>query len=206
MTKPGARAAKRETHSNPLILKGLQRRPAESAAWHVHCIYSWAEDGRAGSETGRDKTKEEVLKMRLVRWTPFRDLMTLHDETGKMLDQFFDRRGEAEDSDFIPALDVSENENEVMVKAEIPGMKKEDIKVSVKNDVLTISGEKKREEREEGENWQRVERSYGSFRRMLSVPQVDSTKVEASYKDGVLEIRLPKQESAKPKEIPIKVS
>jgi HSP20 family protein len=144
--------------------------------------------------------------MRLVRWTPFRDLMTLHEETGKMLDNFFEHRGESGEVDWAPALDVSEREGEVVVKAEIPGMNKDDIKVSVKDDKLTISGEKKCEEQEEGENWHRVERTYGSFRRVLSMPPVDSDKVQATYRDGILEIRLPKQESAKPKEIPIKVS
>lgn len=144
--------------------------------------------------------------MRLVRWTPFRDLMNIHEETGKMLDSFFERRGDTGEVDWAPAMDVSELDGEVLVKAEIPGMNKEDIKVSVKDDMLTISGEKKREEREEGENWHRVERTYGSFQRVLSLPAVDSEKVEATYKDGVLEVRLPKHESAKPKEIPIKVS
>jgi HSP20 family protein len=144
--------------------------------------------------------------MRLVRWTPFRDLMTLHEETGKMLDSFFERRGEVGNGDWVPAMDVSEREGEVVVKAEIPGMKKEDVKVSVKDDVLTISGEKKQEEHEEGENWHRVERTYGCFKRVLSLPSVDNSKVEATYRDGILEIRLPKKESAKPKEIPIKVS
>lgn len=144
--------------------------------------------------------------MRLVKWSPFRDLMTLHDETGKMLDSFFEGRREAEYGEWMPVLDVVEREGEVLVKAEIPGMKKEDIKVSVKDDLLTISGEKRQEEQEDGENWRRVERTYGSFKRLLSLPSVDNEKVEATYKDGVLEIRLPKQESAKPKEIPIKVS
>jgi HSP20 family protein len=144
--------------------------------------------------------------MRLVRWTPFRDLMTLHEETGKMLDSFFDRGGEGIDGDWVPVMDVSESGDQVVVKAEVPGMKKEDIKVSVKDDILTISGEKKQEERAEGENWHRVERSYGSFKRVLSLPSVDSAKVEATYKDGVLEVRLPKLEAAKPKEIPIKIS
>ncbi len=144
--------------------------------------------------------------MRLVRWTPFRDLMTLHEETGKMLDSFFERRGDIGNGDYIPALDVSEREGEVVIKAEIPGVKREDIKVSVKDDMLTISGEKKQEEREEGENWQRVERTYATFQRVLTLPSVDNQKVEATYKDGVLEVRLPKKESAKPKEIPIKIS
>ena len=144
--------------------------------------------------------------MRLVRWTPFKDWMTLHDETGKMLDSLFEGRGEAANGEWAPAMDVSERDGEVVVKAEIPGMNREDIRVSVKEDVLTISGEKKREEREEGENWHRVERTYGSFKRVLTLPSVDSEKIEATYRDGVLEIRLPKHESAKPREIPIKVS
>jgi HSP20 family protein len=144
--------------------------------------------------------------MRLVRWTPFRDLMTFHQETGKMLDSFFERPGETGNGEWAPAMDVSEREGEVVVKVEIPGMNMDDIKVSVKDDTLTISGEKKREERDEGENWHRVERTYGSFKRVLTLPSVDNEKIEASYRDGVLEIRLPRQESAKPREIPIKVS
>jgi len=144
--------------------------------------------------------------MRLVRWTPFRDLMTLHEETGKMLDSFFQGRGEPAEGDWTPAMDVAEKEDEIVLTAEIPGMNKDDIKITVKDDVLTITGEKKQEEREEGENWHRVERTYGSFKRMISLPSVNSGKVEATYKDGVLRVRLPKQESAKPKEIPIKIS
>ncbi len=144
--------------------------------------------------------------MRLVRWSPFRDLMTLHEETGKMLDSFFGTAEDSRESQWIPPVDVSESDNEVIVKAEIPGMGRDDIKVSVKDDVLTISGVKKREERENGENWHRVERTYGAFKRVLTLPSVDSEKVEATYRDGVLEIKLPKQESAKAKEIPIKVA
>ncbi len=148
--------------------------------------------------------------MALIRWSPLRDVMTLRDEMDRLLDEFFGRVTPVSDTyegDWCPAMDIAETENEIVTTVELPGMNKEDIKVSVKDDVLTISGEKKQEKRESGENYHRVERSYGAFKRMITLPSsVDPEKVKATYKDGVLKVTLPKLESAKPKEIPVQVS
>jgi HSP20 family protein len=105
-----------------------------------------------------------------------------------------------------PSCDIFETGNEIVVKAEIPGVKKEDVKVSVQDNVLTLSGERKFEEETKKENYVRVERGYGSFTRSFTLPAyVDATKISAGFKDGLLEVKLPKSEAAKPKEVEIKV-
>jgi HSP20 family protein len=94
---------------------------------------------------------------------------------------------------FVPAVNVSDNENEYLVTAELPGMNEKDIDITVGKDVLTLRGEKKKETEEKGTGWQRVERSYGSFERTMPLPQqVDTDKIEASFRQGVLTIHLPK--------------
>lgn len=148
--------------------------------------------------------------MALIRWTPLRSVMSFRDEMDRLLDDFYGRMapsGEMYEGDWFPPMDLSENDGEVIACLEIPGLAKDDIKVSVQNDVLTISGEKKQEQTEEKENVHKVERTYGMFKRVLKLPaEVDSAKVKASYKDGVLKVKLPKVEAKKPKEIPIQVS
>lgn len=148
--------------------------------------------------------------MALIRWTPFRSVMSFRDEMDKLLNDFYGRVGQSEEmyeGDWVPAMDISETENDVIACLDIPGLSKEDIKVSVQSDVLTISGEKKHEETENKANIHRVERLHGMFRRVLKLPaEVDSSKVRASYKDGVLKVTLPKVEAKKPKEIPVQVT
>ena len=148
--------------------------------------------------------------MALIRWTPLRSMMSFRDEMDRMLDEFYGRMspsGESYEGDWLPAMDMRENDGEVLVSLELPGMSKSDIKVSVKNDVLSITGEKKAEKADEKENVHRVERTYGYFKRSVALPvEVDSGKVKASFKDGVLKVTLPKVEAKKPKEIPIQVS
>jgi len=148
--------------------------------------------------------------MALIRWTPLRSMMSFRDEMDRLLDDFYGRMspsGESYEGDWLPAMDMKENDNEVSVSVELPGLSKSDIKVSVKNDVLSITGEKKAEKTEEKENVHRVERTYGYFKRSVALPvEVDSEKVKASFKDGVLKVTLPKVEAKKPKEIPIQVS
>ena len=148
--------------------------------------------------------------MALIRWTPLRSMMSFRDEMDRMLDDFYGRMspsGESYEGDWLPAMDMRENDGEVLVSLELPGMSKSDIKVSVKNDVLSITGEKKAEKADEKENVHRVERTYGYFKRSVALPvEVDSGKVKASFKDGVLKVTLPKVEAKKPKEIPIQVS
>jgi len=105
-----------------------------------------------------------------------------------------------------PSCDIYETENEIVVKAEIPGVKKEDVKLSMQDSVLTLSGERKFEEETKKENYVRVERGYGSFTRSFTLPpSVDAKKISAEFKDGLLEVKLPKSEQAKPKEVEIKV-
>jgi HSP20 family protein len=147
--------------------------------------------------------------MALIRWTPLRHMMSFRDEMDKVLDDFYGRMRPATETyegDWLPAMDMKETDNEVTASIELPGLSRDDIKVSVKNDMLTVSGEKK-ETVDDKDNVHRVERSYGYFKRSIVLPaEVDSEKVKATFKDGVLKVTLPKTESKKIKEIPISVS
>jgi len=110
-------------------------------------------------------------------------------------------------AEWSPLVDITEDEKEYLVKAELPEMKKEEIKISVHDDVLSISGERKYEKEETGKKYHRVERAYGSFMRSFTLPEdADGSKINAEYKEGVLKIHLPKSEKAKPKAIEVKVS
>jgi len=109
--------------------------------------------------------------------------------------------------EWAPAVDVSETADQVVIKAEVPGMEAKDIDISLAGDVLTIKGEKKSEREEKKENYHLVERTYGSFSRSLKLPTaVDADKIEASYKQGVLTVSCPKKEEVKPKAIEIKAT
>lgn len=108
---------------------------------------------------------------------------------------------------WTPSVDISEDDNEYLIKVELPEVKKEDVKVTVENGVLTLRGERKFEKEEKGRKYHRIERSYGSFMRSLSMPDdADAEKVAADYKDGVLQIRLPKSEAKKPRQIEVSVN
>jgi len=140
--------------------------------------------------------------------TPFRDFERMRREMDRIWDTFFERgisRGEEEEG-WLPSLDVAETKNEIVVKAEVPGMDPKDIDISLSDGLLTIKGEKKQEREEKEENYHLVERSYGSFARSIRLPkEIQSDKINASYKNGVLKVVLPKSEEAKKKEIKIKV-
>ncbi|RJP23243.1 MAG: Hsp20/alpha crystallin family protein [Candidatus Abyssobacteria bacterium SURF_5] len=150
--------------------------------------------------------------MALVRWRPgfelepFRNLMRIQDEINRLFDLslgFPERRGiEAE---WAPAVDVYEDENNIFVKAELPGLTDKDIDVNVIDSNLVIKGEKKKEEERKEKNYYRIERTYGAFQRSIPLPTaVDTEKVKASFKSGILEIEMPKKEEAKPKQIKVK--
>ena len=110
-----------------------------------------------------------------------------------------------EDTEWMPAFDMSETDKELIVKGEVPGMDKKDINITVSDGMLTIRGEKKHEKKEENEQYHRVERRYGAFSRTIRLPhEVEADKVDATYKEGVLSIRLPKSEAVEPKKIEIK--
>jgi HSP20 family protein len=154
--------------------------------------------------------------MTLIKWNPLRDVTAWHPvatftDMQKEIDRIFDRfRGDFWNEDesklLMPAVDIIEKEDDFQIKVELPGVDKKDVKITVQDDVLTIKGEKKKEEEKKGENYYRVERCYGTFQRSFTLPSsVASDKIDASYDNGVLTIRIPKLEEAKPKEIEVKV-
>jgi HSP20 family protein len=150
----------------------------------------------------------------LTIWKPFRELTPFADfermrrDMDRLWDSFFERgliRGE-DGGEWLPSLDVGETKNEIVVNAEMPGMDPKNIDISLSDGLLTIKGEKKQEKEEKEENYHLVERSYGSFTRSIRLPhEVQSDKINASYKNGVLKVVLPKSEEAKKKEVKIKV-
>ncbi len=148
------------------------------------------------------------MPFELEPWRPFRELTTFREEMDKLWNRFFGEWPSKEPSrgEWAPSLDVSETKDNIVVKAEVPGMDAKDIDISLTNDVLTVKGEKKQEKEEKEENYHRIERSYGAFSRSIRLPrEVQSDKIKANYKNGVLKITLPKSEEAKKKEIKIKV-
>ncbi|MDH4302349.1 MAG: Hsp20/alpha crystallin family protein [Nitrospira sp.] len=149
--------------------------------------------------------------MALVRWDPFRELEEVSDRLNRMFARPATRSSNGKETmivaDWTPSVDISETEGEYQIKAEIPDVKKEDVKVTLEDGVLTIQGERKHEKEEKGKKYHRIERSYGSFVRTFSLPDViDNDKVKAEFKDGVLNLHLPKSEKAKPKAIEVKVA
>jgi HSP20 family protein len=145
------------------------------------------------------------------RWNPFNEL----EEMEKRLSTYFGRpaariEGEKEAmtvAEWSPRVDISEDDKEYLIKADLPEVKKEDVKLTVQDDVMSISGERKYEKEEKGKKYHRVERAYGSFMRSFTLPEdADGSKVSAEYKEGVLKVHLPKSEKAKPKSIEVKIS
>lgn len=149
--------------------------------------------------------------MAIVRFDPFRELTDMQDRMGRLLGEFYGRRG-ADDvmrrGAWVPPVDIYDGGNqELVIKAELPDMKREEIQLTVENNTLTISGEKRMDDSVREEHYHRVERSYGSFARSFSLPPtVDTSKVSADYKGGVLTVRLPLREEAKPRQIQVKVN
>ena len=145
--------------------------------------------------------------MAVVRWDPFRDLNLLQDRMNRL----FDAAGRGWGADepaatttWSPAVDIFETEGEIIVKAELPGMERKDITLHLENNVLSLRGERKFEKETKDENYHRIERSYGAFSRSFSIPAtVDEENIRAEYKDGVLNIVLPKKEQARAKQIKI---
>jgi HSP20 family protein len=145
--------------------------------------------------------------MDLTVWKPFREVSRLRREMDRLWDDYFGpgRRGLEPLEEWVPAVDISESDDKITVKAEVPGLDAKDIQISLVGDVLTVKGEKKSEREEKKENYHLVERSYGSFSRSLKLPAtVDADKIEATYKQGVLTLECPKKEEVKPKTIDIK--
>ena len=146
----------------------------------------------------------------LMRWDPFRELEEMSDRLNRMFARPATRTNGKETmivADWTPTVDISETDGEYQIKAEIPDVKKEDVKVTLEDGVLTIQGERKQEKEEKGKKYHRIERSYGSFVRSFSLPElIDEEKVKAEFKEGVLNLHLPKSEKGKPKAIEVKVA
>jgi HSP20 family protein len=142
--------------------------------------------------------------MALVRWDPFRDLTALQSEVNRLFSRAAGDVGERQS--WTPAIDVVETDDAVVLKAELAGMKPEDIDIEVQDNVLTVSGERRFEEEVKEDKFYRIERRYGSFSRSLALPPTaDETKVEAKYENGLLEVIVPKAEVARPKKVHVSV-
>ena len=145
------------------------------------------------------------MKKGLTKWDKLPVFSTFLDEINRVLDSFFNRESPY-GTDWRPVVDVAETESDVLVKAEIPGIDPKDIDVSITGEKLTLKGEKKEEKENTGKCYHRVESSYGSFKRVITLPaSVDVDKVTAEGKNGILEITLPKKEESKAKKINVKV-
>jgi HSP20 family protein len=146
--------------------------------------------------------------MSIVRYDPFRDLRTLQEEVNRLfstnLTRSFDDEGIGRGA-WAPSVDIYENKDQIVLEAELPGMKQEDFDLSIENNIITLRGERKFEKTEETDNYHRVERSYGSFTRSFTLPQTVSAEgATAEYSNGVLRVTLPKREETKARRIEVK--
>jgi HSP20 family protein len=152
--------------------------------------------------------------MNLVRFEPFRNLVSLQEHMNRLFDDSF--RGVSprpDDGDWAlggswaPAVDIFEKDGNIVLKAELPGVSSKEVDIRIENNVLTLRGERKLEQEIKKENVHRVERTYGAFSRSFTLPSVvDTEKIKAEFKDGVLTVTLPKREEAKPKQIQVQVA
>lgn len=145
----------------------------------------------------------------IMRWDPFRELEDMSDRLNRMFARPALRTNGKETltvADWVPTVDISENEGEYVIKAELPEVKKDDVKVTLEDGVLTIQGQRRQEKEEKTTKYHRIERSYGTFVRSFSLPdQVNESGVKAEFKDGMLNLHIPKSEKAKPRAIEVKV-
>ena len=144
----------------------------------------------------------------ITRWDPFRGLSTLQDEVNRLFDSTFKANsGSSTLTAWAPAVDIYETEDAVVVKADLPDLNEKDIDVRVENNMLTIRGERKFDQTVKEDNFLRVERSYGAFSRSFSLPNtVDTEKIQASYKNGVLKVELPKRAESKPRQVKVNIT
>ncbi len=161
--------------------------------------------------------------MTLIRWNPARDLarwspepdfgtnlFSMQREINRMFDHLFDRTTGDEErtgAGWMPTVDIAEKDDRYLMNIDLPGVSREDVKITLKDNVLTISGEKKNESEEKDSSYYRSERQYGRFERSFTLPStVNGERIEAGFTNGVLSVRIPKREETKPKEIQVKVS
>ena len=146
--------------------------------------------------------------MALVRWEPMRELDTLQTEMNRLFNTFFDEGGNGQGSQagrrWAPAVDLFEREDSLVLKADLPGLSEDDVQIEVRDNVLTVSGERRADFEDKQNGYYRVERAFGSFSRSLTLPEgVDAEAIQASFDNGVLEVTIPKPEQRKPRRIEI---
>ena len=143
--------------------------------------------------------------MALVRWDSGREVDSLQSEVNRLFDTFFGGRpGDAGLRRWVPAMDLVETDDHLLLRADLPGLDRDDVSIEVKDGVLTVSGERQAEHDEQADGFYRVERAFGAFSRSLSLPsQIDAERITAEFDRGVLEVRIPKPEERKPHRIEI---
>jgi HSP20 family protein len=152
--------------------------------------------------------KWDPYKGTLTRWDPMREFEDMADRMNRLVTRTAAGTEEAlVTADWAPIVDIQETDKEYLVKAELPEVKKEDVKVTINDGVLTLEGERRQEKEEKNRKFHRVERSYGKFVRCFTMPEdADAKSVQADFKDGVLNLHLAKSEAAKPKTVEVKVA
>jgi HSP20 family protein len=142
----------------------------------------------------------------MVKWSPFRELASLHDDMNRLFSRLDGGEVRGRQTWTLP-MDVFENAEGIKLKAAMPGLEPQDINVQIEDNVLTVSGQRRFEDKVEKDNYYWVEQQYGSFSRSVTLPQyADATKIEATYHNGVLELTIPKREESKPKKIELKIN
>lgn len=145
--------------------------------------------------------------MAIIRWDPFRDMVSLREKMNRLFEDVFTGRGDDKElasSTWAPAVDIFETENELVMSAEIPGIDEKDIEIKLEDNTLTLKGERKFEKETREENYHRIERSYGSFYRAFTLPNsVNVDKIHAEHENGILKITLPKRQELKPRNVKI---
>ena len=144
----------------------------------------------------------------ITRWDPFHNLSTLQDQMNRLFETNFPRRSDQSAlTTWAPAVDIYESENELVLKADIPDVNEKDLDVRIENNMLTIQGERKFEQKVKEDNYLRVERTYGAFSRSFSLPNTVNTEaIKADYQNGVLTVELPKRAESKPKQVKVNVT
>jgi HSP20 family protein len=169
----------------------------------------------AGRRNGPKHTRQQEMKIMntLAHWNQFKELEALHNSLGSLFGRPQVPRTEGHEetpmrvAEWTPLVDISEDAKEYLIKAELPEVKKEDVKITMEDGTLTISGDRKYEKEENGKKYHRVERAYGSFGRSFSLPDDASpAKVTADFKDGVLKVHLAKNEKPRPQQVEVSVS
>jgi len=145
--------------------------------------------------------------MAIIRWDPFKDLVTLREKMNRLFEETFTGRGEEKDlisGTWTPSVDIYETENALVLTAEVPGIKGDDIEIKIEDNTLILQGQRKFEKETKEENYHRIERSYGSFYRSFTLPNsVDQDKIQAEHENGILKITMPKKPELKPKKVKV---